>query len=184
MDILNGSMKKLPILFIFALIIFMIPVTVSAGSIPSRALPPPLNPNCLMSDVVATYSYSAIGQAGVAPPFTPFSALANVTLDQRGNINGSGFSTAAGKASPITIAGTYTVNLDCSATFSFSVFDNQGNLLDTITLYGVVTSNGAIIHAVVTSNMSGIQTGTVTLERVLNPTVTPEIVTRYFGLLG
>jgi hypothetical protein len=103
-----------------------------------------------------------------------------LTFDGRGGITGSASGVKAGVMTPVTVTGTYSVGNDCTLTINADLFVQPerlpptaaavavlvGNRIDTITLQGVVVQHGTRIDAIITSSMSGVQTGSGVFDSV------------------
>lgn len=86
----------------------------------------------------------------------------------------------SGVMTPVTVTGTYSVNTDCTLTINANLFVEPqpssstaaaaanlvGMPIDRITLQGVVVQHGMRINAIVTSSMSGVQTGSGIFDSV------------------
>jgi len=84
------------------------------------------------------YTGSLIFPTGAAP----VAAVGGFTADKDGNISGTQTRTIApGEASHEVIKGTATVNSDCTATGTISVYSLSGTLLPTAVLAGVFVNN-------------------------------------------
>jgi hypothetical protein len=76
------------------------------------------------------------------------------------------------------VTGTYSVGCDCTLTINADLFAQPerlpptaaavlvGNRIDSITLQSVVVQHGARINAIITSSMSGVQTGSGVFDSV------------------
>jgi hypothetical protein len=103
-----------------------------------------------------------------------------LTFDGRGGITGSASGVKAGVTTPVTVTGSYSVGDDCTLTINADLFVQPqqlstiaaaaaalvGNRIDSITLQGVVVQHGTRINAIVTSSMSGVQTGSGVFDSV------------------
>ena len=81
---------------------------------------------------------------------------------------------------PVMVTGTYSVSNDCTLTVNAELFVQPQQLptaaaavaalvgvrIDSITLQGVVVQHGTRINAIITSSMSGVQTGSGVLDSV------------------
>jgi hypothetical protein len=93
---------------------------------------------CSLARAAAAYGVS---DSGTVVGIGPRAALARLTLDAAGNINGSVTASLNGGVSSSTLSGTYTVNRDCTGTSTFGEFDQSGNLLLTATVAFVWDDN-------------------------------------------
>jgi hypothetical protein len=90
------------------------------------------NPACSLALTAGTYGVS---DSGTVVGIGPRAAIAQVTLDTAGNINGKVTASLDGSVTHTTLSGTYEVNPDCTGTTSFGEFDpSTGNLLLKISL--------------------------------------------------
>ena len=88
-------------------------------------------PACSLALTAGTYGVSDSGTViGIGPRV----AIAQVTLDAAGNINGKVTASLNGSVTRTTLSGTYKVNPDCTGSTSFGEFDQSGNLLLKVTL--------------------------------------------------
>lgn len=107
---------------------------------------------------------------------TPLVEVGLLTFDGQGGVTGSASGVKEGGMTPVTVTGTYSVNSDCTLTITASLYPQSttaaavanlvGLPIDTITLQGVVVQHGTRIDAVVTSSMSGVQTGSGVFDSV------------------
>jgi hypothetical protein len=98
---------------------------------------------CSNATLRGTYSDTDTGTIVGAGPF------AGVNLDRfdgKGNMTASGMSSVNGSISPVATSGTYTVNSDCTGTYSVS--DAFG---DTFNAYFVIDEGGNELQIVITN---------------------------------
>jgi hypothetical protein len=76
----------------------------------------------------------AVSDSGTVLGIGPRAAVALLTLDAAGNIKGTVTASLNGAVSNSRLAGTYTVNGDCTGTTTFGEYDQSGNLLITATV--------------------------------------------------
>jgi len=87
--------------------------------------------HCSLARAAGKYGITDIGTVvGVGPR----TAVGILTLDAAGNAVGRATSSLNGAIADEAVSGTYTVNPDCTGTFSANVYDLSGNLLFTATL--------------------------------------------------
>ena len=86
---------------------------------------------CSFARAAGTYGVS---DSGTVIGIGPRAALALLTLDTAGNINGKVTSSLNGNVTKGTLSGTYTVNPDCTGTTTFGEFDASGNPIVTATV--------------------------------------------------
>jgi hypothetical protein len=141
---------------------------------------------CNNSNVKGAYGHLANaslptggGEAGPVSS-TPLVTVGLLTFDGKGGITGSASGVKAGVTTPVTVTGTYSVGDDCTLTINADLFVQPqrlstaaaavaalvGNRIDSITLQGVVVQHGTRINAIVTSSMSGVQTGSGVFDAV------------------
>jgi hypothetical protein len=88
-------------------------------------------PQCTLPLTAGKYG---VADSGTVVGIGPRAAIALVTLDAAGNINGKVTASLNGSVTHTTLSGTYTVNPDCTGTTSFGEFDLFGNLILRLTL--------------------------------------------------
>jgi hypothetical protein len=87
--------------------------------------------SCSLARAAGAYGVSDSGTViGVGPR----AAVALLTLDGGGNINGKVTASLNGAVSNTTLSGTFTVNPDCTGSTTFGEYDSSGNLLITATV--------------------------------------------------
>jgi hypothetical protein len=129
---------------------------------------------------LASASIPAGGEEDLPVSSTPLVTVGLLTFDGQGGITGSASGVKAGVMTPVTVTGTYSVNADCTLTINANLFVQPqtssstaaaaanlvGTPIDSITLQGVVVQHGTRINAIVTSSMSGVQTGSGVFDSV------------------
>jgi hypothetical protein len=117
---------------------------------------------CSLARSAGKYAFTDSGTViGVGPR----TAVGVVTLDGAGNvINASATSSLNGNIAVETFTGTYTVNSDCTTTFSVKIFASGVEILD-LTMSGAFDDHMKEIRAIFTSVTT--PTGTV-LPTVVN----------------
>jgi hypothetical protein len=115
------------------------------------------SPACQPGTLAGKYSFTLNGSDGSPPRVTPFASVILVNLDGSINFSGAGAQSSAGSIEQVTIDGTYKVNPDCSADFSWDTYQG-GTLIDTSTASGVIDSNGTSVHILVISATQGPET--------------------------
>jgi hypothetical protein len=88
---------------------------------------------CSLAGVAGTYGYTSTGTI-VSPPVGPFAAVGRITLSATGTISGAQTTSIAGNFFDETLAGTYTVNADCTGTLTANVYHGT-TLARTTTLH-------------------------------------------------
>jgi len=107
-----------------------------AATLPAQAEP------CSFARVAGSYGYTTAGF--VATPtgaFVPAAAAGRITFDRNGNVSGTQTRVVAGSALDETYSGTYTVNPDCTG--SFTVLVQPDTRTSTVNLVWTDNANGA-----------------------------------------
>jgi len=87
--------------------------------------------NCSLAGAAGKYGLSDSGTVlGIGPRV----AVASLFFDAAGNLSGPVTANLNGSVSQTTLAGTYTVNPDCTGAASFSEFDQTGHVIITATV--------------------------------------------------
>jgi hypothetical protein len=77
---------------------------------------------CSNASLQGTYGYTSIGTITAPPDIAgPIAEVGTQTFDGRGNTTASATLSSNGTIIPVTITGTYTVNSDCTGTFTLQV---------------------------------------------------------------
>lgn len=87
--------------------------------------------SCSLAGAAGTYGVS---DSGTVIGIGPRAAIAQLTLDAAGNINGTVTASLNGTVSTGTLSGTYTISSDCTGTTAFGEYDSSGNLLISATV--------------------------------------------------
>jgi hypothetical protein len=87
--------------------------------------------SCSAARAAGTYGVS---DSGTVIGIGPRAAVAQLTLDAAGHINGPFTASLNGTVTTGTLSGTYRVNPDCSGTTTFGEYDPSGTLLITATV--------------------------------------------------
>jgi len=84
--------------------------------------------------VAGSYGYTTSGfVASSATTFVPVGAVGRITFDGHGNVTGSQTRVVAGSPLDETYSGTYTVNADCTGSFTVLVEpDTRTSTLDVV----------------------------------------------------
>jgi len=104
-------------------------------------------PHCSNASEAGAWAFTT---TGLIVGIGPVAAVGRFTEDAAGNITGSQTRSLAGAIAQETIAGTVTVNLDCTATATVNVFQS-GTLVRTSTLDAVYDNNGKESRGIFTS---------------------------------
>jgi hypothetical protein len=103
---------------------------------------------CSLAGAAGTYGVS---DSGAVIGIGPRAAVAQLTLDAAGNINGTVTASLNGTVTSGTLSGTYTVSPDCTGTTTFSEYDSSGDLLITATVALVWDDNMRVFRFLFTS---------------------------------
>jgi hypothetical protein len=80
------------------------------------------NKGCNNATLLGTFAYTITGSFVAAPaPLGPYAEVGAQTFDGNGNTSAAGMSNTNGTVASATRTGTYTVNSDCTGTFSFQI---------------------------------------------------------------
>jgi hypothetical protein len=119
-----------------------------------------VNKGCNNATLLGTFAYTVTGSFVAAPaPLGPYAEVGAQTFDGNGNTAASGMSNTNATPGSVTNAGTYTVNVDCTGTFTlqvapgitshyFFVIANDGSSYQAICLdqVGVFTRSGTRLY--------------------------------------
>jgi len=124
--------------------------------------------SCSTAKAAGEWGYVYTGTLLLPTGAVPVAAVGRYTLDKEGNVSGTQTRTVApGEAAEEVIKATGTVNSDCTATVTVSVYDQSGNLLRTAVLASVYVNNErevrSLFKSLMLSNGTSIQ-AVVTLE--------------------
>jgi hypothetical protein len=112
------------------------------------AIAPLTHAVCNNATAAGSFGFTTAGNVVLPSGFVPFGAVGLVSFDVNGNATGSEDRSLAGAFEHETLAGTLTVNRDCSLVSELNVFDNSGNLVRTSKLTGVISVDGKHIRAI------------------------------------
>ena len=103
---------------------------------------------CSFEKVAGSYGYTTNGFVAASPTtFVPVAAAGTITFDGQGNVSGTQTRVVAGSALDETYTGTYSVNPDCTG--SFTVLVQPDTRTSTVNL--VWTDNTNVASAVFTT---------------------------------
>ena len=103
---------------------------------------------CSLANVAGSYGYTANGFVAIAPgSFIPAAAAGRITFDGTGHVSGTQTRVVGGASLDETYSGTYTVNSNCTG--SFTVLVEPDTRTSTVDL--VWTNNTNAASAVFTS---------------------------------
>lgn len=102
------------------------------------------NKGCSNASLQGTFAYSVTGAFVAAPaPLGPYAEVGAQTFDGNGSTSASGMSSTNGSISPANSAGTYTVNSDCTGTFTLQIAPGIA-----AHYFFVIANSGSEYHAV------------------------------------
>jgi hypothetical protein len=114
---------------------------ISIASFICTALPAQAS-QCSLANVAGSYGYTANGFITVAPgSFVPVAAEGRVTFDGNGHVSGTQTRVVAGGSLDETYSGTYSVNSNCTG--SFTVLVEPDTRTSTVNLVWTENTNGA-----------------------------------------
>ena len=80
------------------------------------------NKGCSNGTLKGTFAYTATGFIVAAPaPVGPYAEAGTQTFDGKGGITAAGMVSANGNVAPAPNTGTYTLNPDCTGTFTLQI---------------------------------------------------------------
>ena len=106
-----------------------------------------LHAACTGATAAGTFGFTTIGTLILPTGPAPVAAVGVVSFDRDGSTTGSQDRSVGGVFAHETIAGTLTVNRDCTISLLARVYDDSGNLVRTSTIPGVLVNNGKQIRA-------------------------------------
>jgi len=115
-----------------------------------HAKPAPVRKTCSDASVAGDWAYTETGTVIPATGATPFAAVANYTIDSKGNLIGTATSSSGGTVSNVTLEGSATVNPDCTGTLTVGVYAS-GTLVRTVSFDIVYVNNSRAARGIVTS---------------------------------
>jgi hypothetical protein len=81
-----------------------------------------INKGCNNATLQGTFAYTVTGSFVAAPaPLGPYGETGAQTFDGNGNTAAAGMSSTNGSIAPASTTGTYTVNSDCTGTFTLQI---------------------------------------------------------------
>ena len=97
--------------------------------------------SCSLANVAGSYGYTTNGFIAIAPStFVPAAAAGRITFDGNGHVNGSQTRVVAGSSLDETYSGTYSVNPNCTG--SFTVLVEPDTRTSTVDLVWTDGTNG------------------------------------------
>jgi hypothetical protein len=107
---------------------------------------------CSNATLHGSFGYTSTGtllDTFVPPPYAgPFAEVGRQTFDGRGNTDATATTSSNGNIAPVTIEGTYTVNLDCTGSMTLYVVQ----FASTVHAYFVISDDGAEIRYIDTDS--------------------------------
>jgi hypothetical protein len=104
-------------------------------------VPPALGAQCSLGSVAGSYGYTASGFVAIAAgTFVPVAAAGRLTFDGNGHVNGTQTRVVAGSSLDETYSGTYSVNPNCTG--SFTVLVEPDTRTSTVDLVWTDNTNG------------------------------------------
>ena len=132
---------------------------------------PRVHAACTSATAAGTFGFTTTGTlilSNVGP--APVAAVGSITFQLNGDVSGSQDRSVGGAFAHETITGTLTVNPDCTTVLLANVYDNNGNLVRTSTIDGVIVNNGkeirAIFESVVAKPSGAVLPAILTIEAV------------------
>ncbi len=132
---------------------------------------PSLHAACSAATAAGAYGFTTAGTLilpNVGP--APVAAVGSITFQLNGDVSGSQDRSVGGAFAHETITGTLTVNAGCTTVLLANVYDNNGNLVRTSTIDGVIVNNGkeirAIFESVVAKPSGAVLPAILTIEAV------------------
>jgi hypothetical protein len=114
---------------------------IAIASVICTALPAQAG-QCSLASVAGSYGYTANGFVAVAPgSFVPVAAAGRITFDGSGHVSGTQTRVVAGSSLDETYSGTYSVNPNCTGTFTVLV--EPDTRTSTVNLVWTENTNGA-----------------------------------------
>jgi hypothetical protein len=96
---------------------------------------------CSLASVAGSYGYTTNGFVAIAPAtFVPAAAAGRITFDGHGHVNGIQTRVVAGSSLDETYSGTYSVNPNCTG--SFTVLVQPDTRTSTVNLVWTDNTNG------------------------------------------
>ena len=96
---------------------------------------------CSLANVAGSYGYTTSGFVAIAPgTFVPAAAAGRITFDGNGHVTGTQTRVVAGSSLDETYSGTYSVNSNCTG--SFTVLVEPDTRTSTVDLVWTNNTNG------------------------------------------
>jgi hypothetical protein len=112
---------------------------------------------CSNATLQGTFAFTSTGFITSPPPIAgPFAEVGTQTFDGTGGTTLTATASQNGNIAPLTLKGTYTVNSDCTGTFSATGFANLGPNIPpvplTLHVSFVIANNGTEFHGIETDS--------------------------------
>jgi hypothetical protein len=119
------------------------------------------HPPCSHAGLAGAWGYTETGTV-IHPVFGAVSAAAVgiYTFDHAGNFSGTQYSSSNGVVSQDTKLGTYTVDADCTATLTLSVYNEPGTVLLRNSIWEIVLVENATEMRGIMRSLVAMPTGT------------------------
>src|SRR5438445_10544150 len=131
---------------------------------------PSLHAACTSATAAGTFGFTTTGTLILPSGPVPVGAVGSITFQLNGDVSASQDRSVGGAFAHETITGTLTVNPDCTTVLLANVYDNNGNLVRTSTIDGVIVNNGkeirAIFESVVAKPSGAVLPAILTIEAV------------------
>ena len=98
-----------------------------------------------------TWGYTKTGTIYLPTGAALFASIGTLTFDAAGNVTGTLEASLGGTIGNGEVAGTFTMNSNCSGTMAFGVYDQSGNLLRTVTMALVLDDKARELRGLMTS---------------------------------
>lgn len=109
------------------------------------------NHPCSNALLAGTWGYTKTGTIYLPTGAALFASIGTLTFDAAGNVSGTLEASLGGTIGKSELAGTFTMNSNCSGTMAFGVYDQSGNLLRTVTMALVLDDKARELRGLMTS---------------------------------
>ena len=106
---------------------------------------------CSNALLAGTWGYTKTGTIYLPTGAALFASIGTLTFDAAGNVTGTLEASLGGTIGNSEVAGTFTMNANCSGTMAFGVYDQSGNLLRTVTMALVLDDKARELRGLMTS---------------------------------
>jgi len=108
-------------------------------------------PGCSNALLAGTWGYTKTGTIYLPTGAALFASIGTLTFDAAGDVTGTLEASLGGTIGNGEVAGTFTMNSNCSGTMAFGVYDQSGNLLRTVTMALVLDDKARELRGLMTS---------------------------------